>query len=134
MPITAGIGNHPRRSGLPDRGGGRLDTVRRRRRTHHHPAVHGREPGGRALVEHIGAVAAAKDATPGQVALAWLLARHPSIVPIPGTRRITRVEENADATRLPLSADEPSDLDELAGRIGVEGARYNEHHMSLVDR
>ncbi|WP_329291845.1 aldo/keto reductase [Streptomyces pseudovenezuelae] len=86
------------------------------------------------LVEHIGALATAKDATPGQVALAWLLAQHPSIVPIPGTRRTARIEENAGATHVPLSADELSDLNELAGRIGVKGDRYNEHHMSLVDK
>ncbi|WP_328778426.1 aldo/keto reductase [Streptomyces canus] len=86
-----------------------------------------------ALVEHISALAQAKDATPGQVALAWLLARHPSIVPIPGTRRIARIEENIGATQLPLSADELADLNELAGRVGVQGDRYNEHHMSLVD-
>ncbi|MCX4854316.1 aldo/keto reductase [Streptomyces canus] len=86
------------------------------------------------LVEHISALAQAKDATPGQVALAWLLARHPSIVPIPGTRRIARIEENIGATRLPLSADELADLNELAGRVGVRGDRYNEHHMSLVDK
>ncbi|MFI6436152.1 aldo/keto reductase [Streptomyces sp. NPDC050759] len=87
-----------------------------------------------ALVEHISALAQAKDATPGQVALAWLLARHPSIVPIPGTRRIARIEENIGATQLPLSADELADLNELAGRVGVQGDRYNEHHMSLVDK
>ncbi|MCQ9130356.1 aldo/keto reductase [Streptomyces hilarionis] len=86
------------------------------------------------LVEHIAALATAKDATPGQVALAWLLARHPSIVPIPGTRHTARIEENAGATRVPLSADELSDLDGLAGRIGVQGDRYNAHHMSLVDK
>ncbi|WSQ13699.1 aldo/keto reductase [Streptomyces sp. NBC_01231] len=87
-----------------------------------------------ALVEHITTLAQAKDATPGQIALAWLLAQHPWIVPIPGTRRIARVEENIGATELPLSADELSDLNELAGRVGVRGDRYNEHHMSLVDK
>jgi aryl-alcohol dehydrogenase-like predicted oxidoreductase len=87
-----------------------------------------------ALVEHITALATAKDATPGQVALAWLLAQQPSIVPIPGTRRTSRIEENAGATRVPLSADELSDLNELAGRVGVKGDRYNEHHMSLVNK
>jgi aryl-alcohol dehydrogenase-like predicted oxidoreductase len=87
-----------------------------------------------ALVEHISALAQTKDATPGQVALAWLLARHPSIAPIPGTRRIARIEENIGATQLPLSADELADLNELAGRVGVQGDRYNEHHMSLVDK
>lgn len=73
-----------------------------------------------ALVEHIATLAQAKDATPGQIALAWLLAQHPSIVPIPGTRRIARIEENTGAAQLPLSADELSDLNELAGRVGVQ--------------
>ncbi|WP_128430752.1 aldo/keto reductase [Streptomyces cyaneus] len=86
------------------------------------------------LIEHIATLAQAKDATPGQVALAWLLAQHPSIVPIPGTRRITRIEENIGAAQLPLSADDLADLNELAGRVGVEGDRYNEYHMSLVDK
>ncbi|MER6785099.1 aldo/keto reductase [Streptomyces sp. NPDC000658] len=87
-----------------------------------------------ALVDHVTMLAQAKDATPGQVALAWLLAQHPSIIPIPGTRRLSRVEENIGATGLPLSADELADLNELTGRIGVQGDRYNEHHMSLVDK
>ena len=87
-----------------------------------------------ALVDHVARLAHAKDATPGQIALAWLLAQHPWIVPIPGTRRLERVEENAAATGVPLSADELADLDELAARIGVQGNRYNEHHMSLVGR
>ncbi|MFF4017209.1 aldo/keto reductase [Streptomyces sp. NPDC001843] len=87
-----------------------------------------------ALVDHVATLARAKGATSGQVALAWLLAQHPSIVPIPGTRRLSRVEENTGATRLPLSADELADLNELAGRVGVRGDRYNEHHMSLVDK
>jgi aryl-alcohol dehydrogenase-like predicted oxidoreductase len=91
-------------------------------------------PANQALVDHVATLAQAKGATPGQVALAWLLAQHPSIVPIPGTRRLSRVEENTGATGLPLSADELADLNELAGRIGVQGDRYNEHHMSLVDR
>ncbi|MFI1034510.1 aldo/keto reductase [Streptomyces sp. NPDC020951] len=86
------------------------------------------------LVEHVAALAQAKDATPGQVALAWLLAQHSSIVPIPGTRRLTRIEENTGAAALPLSADELSDLNELAGRVGVQGNRYNEYHMSLLDK
>jgi aryl-alcohol dehydrogenase-like predicted oxidoreductase len=85
-----------------------------------------------ALVEHVRRLAAAKEASPGQVALAWLLAQHPWIVPIPGTRRLERVRENADATAVPLSADEIADLDDLAARIGVAGNRYNDQGMSLV--
>ena len=87
-----------------------------------------------ALVEHVTALAQAKDSTPGQVALAWLLAQRPWLVPIPGTRRLERVEENAAATQVPLSADELADLNELAARIGVEGNRYNEQGMSMVGR
>ena len=74
-----------------------------------------------ALVERVAGIAAGKEATPGQVALAWLLARHPWIVPIPGTRRLHRVSENAAATELPLSADEVADLDELAQRVRRAG-------------
>jgi aryl-alcohol dehydrogenase-like predicted oxidoreductase len=87
-----------------------------------------------ALVEHVAHLAQTKDATPGQIALAWLLAQHPWIVPIPGTRRIERVAENAVATQVPLSADDVADLDGLAARIGVRGDRYNEQHMSIVGR
>ena len=85
-----------------------------------------------ALVEHVRQVAADKGVTPGQIALAWLLAQQPWIVPIPGTRRLTRVEENAGATAVPLSADEIADLDALAARIGIRGDRYNETGMSMV--
>ena len=86
------------------------------------------------LVDHVAELARRKSATPGQIALAWLLAQHPSIVPIPGTRRTSRIEENAGATQVPLSADELSDLDTLAQRIGVHGDRYNETHMRYVNR
>nr|WP_315269383.1 aldo/keto reductase [Microbacterium lemovicicum] len=86
-----------------------------------------------ALVDHVRQLADGKDASPGQVALAWLLAQHPWIVPIPGTRRTTRIRENAGATAVALSADELADLDGLAQRVGVAGARYNEVHMGFVD-
>ena len=72
--------------------------------------------------------------TLGQVALAWLLAQHPWIVPIPGTRRAERIAENTAATRLALSADEIAGLDSLAERVGVQGYRYNDHYTALVDR
>ncbi len=87
-----------------------------------------------ALVDHVAELADANGATPGQVALAWLLARQPWIVPIPGTRRTSRIQENAGSTQLPLSADELADLDTLAQRIGVHGDRYNPTHMSYVNR
>ncbi|MGN6125502.1 MAG: aldo/keto reductase [Humibacter sp.] len=87
-----------------------------------------------ALVDHVAELAARKDATSGQIALAWLLAQHPWIVPIPGTRRTERIRENADATVVPLSADEVADLDALARRVGVHGDRYGEQHMGYVGR
>ncbi len=87
-----------------------------------------------ALVDHLTDLAAAKDATPGQIALAWLLAQHPAIVPIPGTRRTSRIQENADATRVPLAADDLADLNTLAQRVGVQGERYNPFHLGLVGR
>jgi aryl-alcohol dehydrogenase-like predicted oxidoreductase len=87
-----------------------------------------------ALVDHVAELAASKGASPGQIALAWLLAQQPWIVPIPGTRRRERLEENAAATSVALSADEVSDLDAMASRIGVQGNRYNDQHMGLVGR
>jgi aryl-alcohol dehydrogenase-like predicted oxidoreductase len=87
-----------------------------------------------ALVDHVAGLATIKSATPGQIALAWLLAQQPWIVPIPGTRRRERLEENAAAAAVALSADEVADLDAVASRIGVQGNRYNDHHMGLVGR
>ncbi|MEV7799739.1 aldo/keto reductase [Microbacterium foliorum] len=87
-----------------------------------------------ALVGHVASLAEAKDASAGQIALAWLLAREPWIVPIPGTRRTSRIAENAGATTVALSADEMADLDRLADRVGVQGDRYNPQQMSFVDR
>ncbi|MEW1808405.1 aldo/keto reductase [Pseudarthrobacter sp. NPDC080039] len=87
-----------------------------------------------ALVEHVSALAKAKEAAPAQIALAWLLAQQPWIVPIPGTRRTARIKENAEATQVPLSADEIADLNTLAERVGVHGDRYNASHMGYVNR
>ena len=86
----------------------------------------------RAIVDHVTALAEAKGATAGQIALAWLLAQHPFIAPIPGTRSASRVVENAAATEVPLSADEIAGLDAIAGRLGVQGDRYNSVHMGYV--
>lgn len=88
----------------------------------------------RALVDHVTRLAAGRDATPGQVALAWLLAQQPWIVPIPGTRRLSRLDENLAATAVALSADEIAELDALAVSVGVHGDRYDEQHMGYVDR
>jgi aryl-alcohol dehydrogenase-like predicted oxidoreductase len=86
-----------------------------------------------ALVDLVGQVAGAHNATPAQVALAWLLARRPSLVPIPGTRRLQRLEENIGATRLDLSGADLAELDGAAARIGVAGARYNEAMESMTE-
>ncbi|HEY3438617.1 MAG TPA: aldo/keto reductase [Actinotalea sp.] len=85
-----------------------------------------------AIVEHVRSLAAARGASAGQVALAWLLAQQPWIVPIPGTRRIERVEENAGATQVALSADDIADLNAVATRIGVQGNRYNDAGLGMV--
>ncbi|PKQ26351.1 MAG: aldehyde oxidase [Actinobacteria bacterium HGW-Actinobacteria-4] len=85
-----------------------------------------------ALVDHVKALADERGATAGQIALAWLLAQHPFIVPIPGTRRTVRIDENAGAASVALSADDVADLNGLADRIGVVGERYNEGGMAMV--
>jgi aryl-alcohol dehydrogenase-like predicted oxidoreductase len=87
-----------------------------------------------ALVDLVGQVAEAHDATPAQVALAWLLARRRSLVPIPGTRRLSRLDENIGATQLRLSDADMTALDEAATRLGVAGARYNEAMQKLTGR
>jgi pyridoxine 4-dehydrogenase len=86
------------------------------------------------FVEWLKTFAASKGVTPAQIALAWLLAQKPWIVPIPGTTKVARLEENLDAVRVALS---PEDLGEIArevSRIDVHGARYPEALMKLVGR
>jgi aryl-alcohol dehydrogenase-like predicted oxidoreductase len=85
-------------------------------------------------VEHVAELAQRKNVTAGQIALAWLLARQPWIVPIPGTRRTSRIQENAESTQVSLSADELAELNTLAQRVGVHGGRYDETHMSYINR
>jgi aryl-alcohol dehydrogenase-like predicted oxidoreductase len=87
-----------------------------------------------ALVAHVRGLADAKGCTPGQIALAWLLAQQPWVVPIPGTRQRARIDENSGATTVALSADEIADLNALADRIGVKGDRYNAAGMAMVGR
>ncbi len=77
-----------------------------------------------AMVDLVKAVAATKGATPAQIALAWLLAQKPWIVPIPGTTRLHRLEENLGAAAVELSADEVARLTEAASRIEIHGGRY----------
>jgi len=79
-----------------------------------------------ALVELLGEVAHRKQATPAQIALAWLLAQKPWIVPIPGTTKLSRLEENLGAADLQLTPDDLRAIDDAASRIRIEGARYPE--------
>jgi aryl-alcohol dehydrogenase-like predicted oxidoreductase len=80
-----------------------------------------------ALVDLLGTIARRKDATPAQVALAWLLAQHPWVVPIPGTRRLDRLEENIGAADVQLSPGDLTEIETAAAQIKVHGARYPEH-------
>ena len=79
-----------------------------------------------ALVDRLREIAAAAKATPAQIALAWLLAQRPWIVPIPGTTKVQRLEENIAATRIELSSDDLREIDRVASTIKIEGARYPE--------
>ena len=85
-----------------------------------------------AFVEILERVAQRKDATPAQVALAWILAQSPSIVPIPGTTKLPRLEENIAATELELTPDDLAEID--APQIEAEGARYSEANQKMIDR
>jgi aryl-alcohol dehydrogenase-like predicted oxidoreductase len=80
-----------------------------------------------ALVDLLGAIARRKGATPARIALAWLLARKPWIVPIPGTRRLERLEENIGAAQVDLTAGDLAEIETAAAQIQVRGARYPEH-------
>ncbi|HEX6755078.1 MAG TPA: aldo/keto reductase [Mycobacteriales bacterium] len=87
-----------------------------------------------ALIDILATIASRKGATPAQLALAWLLAQRPWIVPIPGTRRLERLEENIGAADIALTADDLLEIDTAAARIEVRGARYPEHLQRLIDR
>ena len=86
------------------------------------------------LVDLLAAIAARLNATPAQLALAWLLARKPWIVPIPGTTKLHRLEENLGAASLELSADDLEAIDDAAARIEVQGDRYPPHLAARVGR
>ncbi len=86
------------------------------------------------VVDLLKSLAQEKDVTPAQVALAWLLAQKPWIVPIPGTTKLNRLEENIAATGLDLSSDELTRIDAAVSRMNLQGARYPEHLQKLVGR
>jgi aryl-alcohol dehydrogenase-like predicted oxidoreductase len=87
-----------------------------------------------ALIDRLGQIAQKKKATPAQIALAWLLAQKPWIVPIPGTTKLHRLEENVGAVDLELTAGDLLEIDNAASKITVQGARYPEHFQRLVGK
>ncbi len=87
-----------------------------------------------ALVDLLSRIAAKKHAAPAQIALAWLLAQKPWIVPIPGTTKLHRLEENIGATTVELTADDLHEIDSAAAQITVEGTRYPERLEEMTGR
>ena len=87
-----------------------------------------------ALVDLVSSFAARRKVTPAQIALAWLLAKKPWIVPIPGTTKLARLEENLGAATVELTADDIHALEEASSTIKLEGARYPKFHEQLVGR
>lgn len=87
-----------------------------------------------ALVDLLGQIAERMKVTPAQLALAWLLAQKPWIVPIPGTTKIHRLEENLGGAAIELTADDLRDINSAASKIEIQGARYPEHLQRLVGR
>ncbi len=87
-----------------------------------------------ALVDLLRKIAERKKATPAQIALAWLLAQKPWIVPIPGTRKLERLDENIGAVAVELTSDDLSEIDSAASKITVQGARYPERLQQMTGR
>jgi aryl-alcohol dehydrogenase-like predicted oxidoreductase len=87
-----------------------------------------------ALVDVLGEIAAHKQVTRAQIALAWVLAQERWIVPIPGTTKLNRLEENIAAAAVELTRDDLRDIDSAVSKITVQGARYPEHLQHLVGR
>jgi aryl-alcohol dehydrogenase-like predicted oxidoreductase len=86
------------------------------------------------VIDLLSAMAKLKNATPAQIALAWLLAQKPWVVPIPGTRKLERLEENLGAADVELTAVDLREIESSFAKITVQGARLSEEHMKLIDR
>jgi len=86
------------------------------------------------VVDLLSAIAKRKKATPAQIALAWLLAQKPWIVPIPGTRKLERMIENIGAVEVELTSADLREIENVFSKITVRGARLSEEHMKLIDR
>ena len=87
-----------------------------------------------AMVDLLKRIGGAKKATPAQIALAWLLAQKPWIVPIPGTTKLHRLEENLGAVNVELTPEDLREIDEAASEIDVQGARYPEKLEAMTGR
>jgi aryl-alcohol dehydrogenase-like predicted oxidoreductase len=87
-----------------------------------------------ALVDVISSFAEQRKVTPAQIALAWLLAKKPWIVPIPGTTKLARLEENLGAAAVELAPNDVRALEDASSKIKLEGARYSAFHAKLVGR
>jgi aryl-alcohol dehydrogenase-like predicted oxidoreductase len=87
-----------------------------------------------AMVDLLGKIASQKNSTPAQISLAWLLAQKPWIVPIPGTTKLNRLDENIGAVALELTADDLREIDSAAAQITVQGARYPEKLEQMTGR
>ncbi len=86
------------------------------------------------LVDIVAALAARNGATPAQIALAWVLAQRPWIVPIPGTTKLHRLEENLGAADVELTAADLRDIEHAVSAVTVQGARYSEGAQRMIDR
>jgi aryl-alcohol dehydrogenase-like predicted oxidoreductase len=87
-----------------------------------------------AVVDLLSSIARRKNATHAQIALAWLLAQKPWIVPIPGTRKLERLDENIGAAKVELTSADLREINSAISKITVQGARLSEDHMKLIDR
>jgi aryl-alcohol dehydrogenase-like predicted oxidoreductase len=124
----------PLGKGFPDRRDRREDRVRRGRLPQHRPRFAGADArkANLAFVELLQEIAAARDATPAQVALAWLLAQKPWIVPIPGTTKLHRLEENIAAAELELTEHDLHAIEEA--QVEARGERYQQRLQAMIDR
>ena len=86
------------------------------------------------LIDLLTEIAKDKNSTPAQIALAWILAQNPWIVPIPGTTKLHRLEENIGSTELELTADDLKKIEDASSGIEVKGARYSEANQKMIDR
>ena len=86
------------------------------------------------IVDLLGRIATEKEATPAQIALAWVLAQKPWVVPIPGTTKLHRLDENLGSADVELTADDLKKIDKAVAEINIQGARYPESAQKMINR